>query len=433
MKNKFENKFVKNVLALSSGTFLAQLLLFLTSPLLTRLFSLENFGQLAIFTSFLSIFMYSLSLRYELAFINISVLKEKLKLLKLLILLVIINALLVVIILMLLEFWSIVEYFNNTFMYILLLLSLVGIGIFNVFEHFAISEGKFKSLSISTIQQTLTLVVVQLLGGVLSLNKGLILGDSISRWSGITVLVKSLTKEQFIYLLNVKLREGIKYLKIYSDYAKYSSISGITNNFVMQSPPIILALYFQQPLIGLFTILQRVLVVPIKLISQAVRQAYTNRLKEYITNHKYSDLKIFMKKIVLILFALSICPSILLYLYGENILILIFGNNLENSERTLRILLIYSISQFIFIPIANTLEFLNKQKIIFYWQLVRFIFVVVILIGMPYFNFNFQQTLLGYVSIMSLFYIMLFIINLLLLNKIEGSSTISEGGTYEKQ
>jgi len=59
----------KSVLALVGGTTLAQALSFLFSPIQTRLFSPEVFGELSVFTSITGIVGIIICLRYELAIV----------------------------------------------------------------------------------------------------------------------------------------------------------------------------------------------------------------------------------------------------------------------------------------------------------------------------------------------------------------------------
>jgi len=68
LKNKLlNNDFNKNVLILSGGTVVAQTLTIFISPILTRLYSPEDFGTYAIFLSIVSIVLVISCGRYELA------------------------------------------------------------------------------------------------------------------------------------------------------------------------------------------------------------------------------------------------------------------------------------------------------------------------------------------------------------------------------
>ena len=61
------NPFVRGVTVLVGGTAGAQLLTVLAAPLLTRLYSPEDFGMLAVYASLLALISIISSLRYELA------------------------------------------------------------------------------------------------------------------------------------------------------------------------------------------------------------------------------------------------------------------------------------------------------------------------------------------------------------------------------
>ena len=62
-----KNRFVRGVAVLVSGTVGAQALMVLAAPLLTRLYTPQDFGLLAVFVGLLSIVAVTASLRYELA------------------------------------------------------------------------------------------------------------------------------------------------------------------------------------------------------------------------------------------------------------------------------------------------------------------------------------------------------------------------------
>ena len=59
--------FGKGVASLTSGTVIGQLLLLAASPVVTRLYSAEDFGVFGVFVSFVSILSVVSSLRYQIA------------------------------------------------------------------------------------------------------------------------------------------------------------------------------------------------------------------------------------------------------------------------------------------------------------------------------------------------------------------------------
>ena len=61
------NSFLRNVAILSSGTIISQIIVIAASPFLTRLFPVESFGILQLFTSYMVISAVISTGRYELA------------------------------------------------------------------------------------------------------------------------------------------------------------------------------------------------------------------------------------------------------------------------------------------------------------------------------------------------------------------------------
>ena len=59
-----KSEFSKNVLKLISGTTVAQAIPVLISPILARLYNPQNFGDFALFTSFVSILAVMTTFRY---------------------------------------------------------------------------------------------------------------------------------------------------------------------------------------------------------------------------------------------------------------------------------------------------------------------------------------------------------------------------------
>ncbi|NLO70097.1 MAG: oligosaccharide flippase family protein [Porphyromonadaceae bacterium] len=87
LKNIFSdikrNTFIRNVSILASGSILGQLVVVATAPLLTRLYTVEAFGVLSVFTSICTIFALFSTGRYELAIVLPESEQKAIKLIKL--------------------------------------------------------------------------------------------------------------------------------------------------------------------------------------------------------------------------------------------------------------------------------------------------------------------------------------------------------------
>ena len=69
-KLKLKSKFSLNIMTLMLGTTVAQAIPIIISPILTRIYSPEEFGLLILFMSIVSILSVIVSLRYERAIIQ---------------------------------------------------------------------------------------------------------------------------------------------------------------------------------------------------------------------------------------------------------------------------------------------------------------------------------------------------------------------------
>ena len=67
---KSKSDFKKNVLTLMAGTTIAQAIPIAISPILTRLYSPEEFGLFALFLAIVSIFGVVATMRYEMAIVQ---------------------------------------------------------------------------------------------------------------------------------------------------------------------------------------------------------------------------------------------------------------------------------------------------------------------------------------------------------------------------
>ena len=78
-----QSKLIRNILAVASGTALAQLITFAFSPLITRIFTPEVFGLQGVFLSLISVLGPAFALRYPMAIITADSEAEALRLVRL--------------------------------------------------------------------------------------------------------------------------------------------------------------------------------------------------------------------------------------------------------------------------------------------------------------------------------------------------------------
>lgn len=161
-----QNSFARGVSILVGGTAGAQALMILAAPLLTRLYTPEYFGLLAVYSGLLAIFAVVASLQYELAIPLPESNSEAANVLVLSLLVVIlmtgISAIMVLVageqMADVLNTPKLASYFW------LLPLGVFLSGIYNIFNYWAVRTQAFGDIARTRVSQTLVTLVVQLLG-----------------------------------------------------------------------------------------------------------------------------------------------------------------------------------------------------------------------------------------------------------------------------
>src|SRR5690625_4399814 len=270
----------KNILLIAGGTAAGQVILILVSPLLTRLYTPEDFGSLAIFTSLLSIVVTVAALRYDFA---ILVAKNEKETVNLLVISFISLFLITTIITTGLIFFreTVVEVFSmniNANYLFLLPLSILGLTGYGILSKLALKRQVYKIVAKTKFVQSLAVGTFQTIFGLLGVKPGLIFGDVIGRFSGllqVSTVINKNDKKELSKVSFTSLKEtGIKY----KSFPMYSSISNLLNNGTLQMPPLLIALFFGELIVGFYALLSRVVGVPMRFLGQSVSEVYLGEI-----------------------------------------------------------------------------------------------------------------------------------------------------------
>ena len=170
-----ENKFARNVITLASGTIISQGVLILALPLLTRLYSPEQFSDFSLFNSVLLLVGTIACFRMDIA---LPIAKEEKDADNVLILGLLFSFL--VFILVLIICTLLISKDILSFNFIFLPFSIFFFGIFNLAQMSSTRDKKFKEISKARVLQNVTGSFIQVLLGFFSwsVNFGLMLGQS---------------------------------------------------------------------------------------------------------------------------------------------------------------------------------------------------------------------------------------------------------------
>jgi O-antigen/teichoic acid export membrane protein len=413
--------FLKKVLTLLKGTFWGQIIIVITSPILTRLYSVEEFGALAIYISILSIIVVNGSFRFEITILHPDSDNKAMRIAFFCIGLLILNSLILITLTSLLG-ESIINYFElnlSPLYFYLLPISFFGLGINQILTFWALRLEEYKLISKTKINQNFSMVFTQVALGLLGFNKiGILIGDVVGRISGNFDLIRLFWRDYREFRSTNRIGNIKSFIKEYYKYPVFSSVSNLLNNIAMQSPTLLLAIHFNPSIVGFFSLCMRVGEAPISMLGKSIGQVF---LKEVSTNVNSSrdnaNLKLF-KMLLTRLVIIGVPIFITLYIGGPYIFEFVFGEKWFIAGLYIKYLSFMLVAELLASPLNQILDLLQRQKLFLLWQTVRIFLVLVILLIVPFYTSNDLTIIKLYSGVMCATYlILIYIVYKTLTNK----------------
>jgi len=384
-----KNEFVLNVSKLITGTALGQLITLLVSPLLTRIYTSNDFGILAVYFSITSVLSVVITLRLDMAILLPADEKEAIDLVILGLLVSFVLSCLVFIN-FLIFYKPIIEIIGHPevgFYLYLVPLSTFFYGSYQVLNYWDTRIKKFNQLAISKTLKELSTAITQLgmgtiiYSGALGLVSGQISGNAIATGYLFTKTLNQISS-RMIEGLWKNLRTVFQKYKKFPLYTSWASlVSAISQNI----PAILLAILYSPAIAGFYAIASRVLTVPSILIGNSVRQVYYQKASALnIQNEKILNI---FKKTTLYLAFLAFIPIVTVIIWGEPLFRIIFGPSWGEAGLFASILSIWLFFSFINPPTnVNFLILeLNRLQLILEF-LILIIRILAIVLGFFIYN-----------------------------------------------
>lgn len=377
---KIGKDFFYNFLTLSAGNLIAALIVLLFSPLLTRIYSPENFGAFQIFFSLSSYFILSSCLRFEYALLS----RGSNKFSKFKINLISFHALLFVVFISVL-FCLICFYFDlkiykslGFLLFFLPLFTFFG-GLVMLYTINDISTKKFKLLSQSKIAQNFSLTFSQISLGLLNFtNFGLFWSDLIGK---VAFVFLNFDKKYFNavlkYINDNSLSKTLIISKKYKSFPVLMLPSKFFNISATSIPIILIGNYFSLVVVGYYFLIDRIFAPITILVSEAISRVFEADMSKIKTGDKSQ----YNTAIYIILTSMIVLiPFIMIIPFSERIIVFVFGNSWIDSGIYYKSLLPMFILGIISNNLTNTLVILEKHKQQLFWDISRAIVVILLII-----------------------------------------------------
>lgn len=397
-----------NMLTLATGAGLSKLVALLSIPIITRIYSPEDFGALSVFIAMTALLVPFGSLSY---YLTIPLLKNDALALNLafssFIFLVLVSISSVFFlwyaaepVMNLLSMQTLVPYWW------LLPLAIFFTGLYELLNSWATREKSFKAIAKSNFLQSVAGAIVKVSMGFLGFKLfGLLLGQVISQSAGTIILIKIINGKFKTYKHKINRQRILFLLRRYSDYPKYRLPSQFLLVFSVQAPLLFSAWLFGAEVTGQLGLALMTLALPIILFGSTAGQSYYGEIAKIGRKHPEKIYNI-TKKVTIKMLFVSIAPFFILLLTGPFIFQLVFGDEWRQAGLFASILVIYLVFQFISSPVVKALDIFEKQTVFLRLNLIRSVAIIITFLLASWFSLDVVQTLYIYSIGLGLHYLL---------------------------
>ena len=404
--------FARAVALLAGGAALGQAITVLVSPVLTRIYSPEDFGVFGVYASILGIVVVVASLRYEYAILLPDDDETAAN----------IMALCIVIMLGTVSIsWFIIQCFGDFIVswarvpglgrYLWLIpLGMLGAGTYQILNYWAVRKRNFARIGRTRLFRGVARAVLQVgLGYLITGPLGLLLGQFAGESAGSASLGSAAWKRDSTAIRAISLKGMLDAAVRYRRFPIFSGSSALIDSLGLNTPQILFAAFYGAGVAGWFALGQRVIAAPLNIVVDSVAQVYFGQAARLPKDDPLSMKRFFWKlsSRMALAGALPVAAICALAPLG---FVVIFGPGWETAGRYVQILGVMFAIRFAVIPLQHTLNILERQDIILAWDGARLIMVVGAILIVNALGFSDIAAIAAYSLSMSAAYILLWCI-----------------------
>ncbi len=373
-----EGRFARSVSILALGTAVSQGLTVLVAPVLTRLYSAEDFGHFQMYIAILGFTMLAVTLRYELAIM----LPESDEIAASLLALTFCALVVTTAFLSMATWWahgvrflpSSAERLRPYFW--IVPVSTLGAGVYQVLSCWAIRQKAYTRVAGTKLTQVVSQLAVQTAMGIFHGGPlGLMAGDAIGRMNGSLGLARlswKHSKEAFRSVHWQTMWEAAARYRRFPLWANPAALIGVA---AYSLPALLIVQFYGARTLGWFGLCDRVLGMPAILIGQAVAQVYFSEGSRACNSDPRALRSLFFrtaKRLAMV----GALPFLLLGIFSPMLFSFLFGHAWREAGIYARILAMMHFVSFITWPLMPTINILERQALQLGWELSRLVLIV---------------------------------------------------------
>lgn len=404
MDSSESKKYYKNFLTILSGNSIAQIIPLVIAPILTRIFSPEDFATYANFAALVTLLGIIASGRFELAFV---IPKRKRHAQFLFVTSCIILAAVVILSFLLYFFrFQIAAWYNAPEMaryMIVVPLAIFSLAFHNIQQNWMLRDQRFKLISSNKVIQSLTNNLLPVAIGYIGWGfNGLIAGWVLSNFISIALFLPAIKKSWEPFKFHGNIAKLIVHR--YRDFPTINSIHAFTD--VLATQFLIFWLItneFGLLILGLYSVMNKYVRAPLYLVSSAVSPVYYSEAAKF--KRESQDVAPLQKRTLKITLLFAIPFLLVVLFFGPEIFAIYFGEQWRVAGVYAQIMAPALFFNFLSSPISGTAIVFDKQKQAYFLSVLGYTAGFVALLAMSLLKFEFEKALLAYSITMSAYYV----------------------------
>lgn len=346
------------------GTAFAQLLTVISLPIITRLYTPEQFSVFAIYVSMLGILGVICCLRFEIA---IPIPEDKQEAISLSVLAIVSNIIFSILLCLVIFLFSkpLLTWMGKVEILDYIWWLPVGVfftGLFTTFQYWATRQKQYNIIAKTSVVQAGVGSITQIVSGLLGYGVlGLVFGQVVKSSAGMIKLAKNFYQDcsQFIKKENFSNLKSV--FKKNIQFPKYSVWDALANTASIQLPIMMIALLSTGGEAGFLMLAMQLLAIPMTFIGRAVSQVYLAEAPAKVESGEIGEFTVkVLENLLLIGISILVAIGILSPLFVKYI----FGQQWAGMGVMISWMIPWFIFQLISSPISMIMHVVNKQKLL---------------------------------------------------------------------
>ena len=363
-------KSFKSFSTIITGSTIAQGMSIVFAPIVSRLYSPDDYGIASLFFSIVTVLLPMITLRYSLAIFLPDDDKEAFGLVQLCLVVIFATTFVAYVTVTLLKITYPMPFLEKLGNWIYLLpVALVIYGGLDLLKISCTRWQRYRYYAASEIVQNSLTSVLRIIFGLISGSSiwGLIVSMLLAVQSASVTLFVAI-RDKLSCLHKINLGELGHLLKKYREFPTFTLPTSLLLTFSDNMAIILFGNFFSIPVVGLLAMARRIIRIPVAAINNATRTALIPQVVEEANKHE--RLVPFYLKMTLTIFLIILIPFALLAKYSEIIFSVFLGEKWVTSGKFAALLIPLMYSQLVATPVAIFLLAIRRQKLHFYLQLI---------------------------------------------------------------